>query len=105
MTPGTEQAAGERLPGRRSTFPRQWTEWNGPPPEDAHQRAGWALAAIAEGRARRAAGERVAWLRSTTPIEARSQLARHRLATPPTIAARLRLLELHAKACPWLVDA
>lgn len=59
MIRGTEQAAGERLPGRRSTFPDVWTEWNGPPPEDEAERAGWALAAIAEGRARRAAGERV----------------------------------------------
>ena len=102
MSHGTEQAAGERLPGRRSTFPREWTEWNGPPPEDENERAGWALAAIAEGRARRAAGERVPWLRWTTPIEARAQLARHRLAPPPAIAARLRLLELRAKARPWI---
>ena len=75
------------------------------PPEDENERAGWALAAIAEGRARRAAGHRVPWLRGTTAIEARAQLARLRLATPPMIAARLRLLELHAKVPPWMVDS
>lgn len=41
-----------------------------------------------------------------TPIEARAQLARHRLATPPRIVARRRLLELQAKARPlWMPDS
>jgi hypothetical protein len=100
MRPGIEQAAGGRIPGRRSTFPREW----GNPPADAGEAeiAGWALAAIAEGRARRAVGERVPWLRCTTPIEARAELARHRFATPPAMAARLRLMEIKAKARPWM---
>jgi hypothetical protein len=86
-----------------SPYPRQWVEWLGPPPQDENERAGWALAAITEGRARRAAGERVPWLRRTTPTEARAQLARHRDAMPPAIAARLRLLQLHAKHLPpWI---
>jgi hypothetical protein len=93
---------------RSSPYPEQWTKWLGPPPQDENERAGWALAAITEGRARRAAGERVPWLRRTTPTEARAQLARHleRDAMPPAMAARLRLLQLHAKARPsWMVDA
>jgi hypothetical protein len=91
---------------RASPYPQQWTQWNGPPPQDENERAGWALAAITEGRARRAAGERIRWLHRTTPTEARAQLARERHATPPAIAARLRLLQLRAKARPsWMVDA
>ena len=50
----------------RPLFPPQWTDWNGDPPADVDKRAGWIRANIAEGEARRAAGERIAWLANTT---------------------------------------
>ena len=100
---GLEQAAGGRIPGRGRTFPREW----GDPPANAstEEIAGWASAQIAWGRALRESGVTVRWLRPTTPIDVRAQLSRHRLAAPPAMAARLRLMEIKAKARPWMVDS
>jgi hypothetical protein len=96
-----EHAAGARVPSRRRTFPVDW----GDPPADAttEQIAGWIKGQISYGRALRASGVAVSWLARTDGREAGAQL--ERLEAPRMIAARQRLLQLHAKARPpWMVD-